>query len=292
MKRLARWPRPAACLLLVAALALPGCTARQNAPVANAAAQLRAPAASDKAATVKYLKAALKDLAVIDEIVDDEELGLTQDVDASGDETMTDAQAARYTEVLDEYIGDINDAIRAIGTRETPKNADIEAFRSAELAEFELLDELLDEYLQVLGYYDLMMQMEDDMSGFSEVNVNDLEGTYKAYNAAFMKAIDTMKNGDIPSCLKSMNDSLVAALTEANDSVLYLLQAIALDDPLRMDAAEYRLGILMRRLEKVGTGLEQDLLDRQKKLVDDAKSIQKTNDGLRQWLQSNIDKLR
>lgn len=277
-------------LLLILAAALSGCARVPNAAVAGAPARLAAPA-SEKAEMLKYLKDARADLKSIETVMADEDLGLTEDASQSEGEEMTEEDIKRYYELLDNYSYDIKDAIAAINARKTPDNADIAAFKAAELAEFQLTGELLDEYLQVLGYYELMTDVYGYIDEASKVQTDDFQAMYTAYNSAITKAIETLSGGDIPTCLKSVNDTMISALNDMNAAVLYVINSYALEDPLRQDAALYRWDILLRKFGTVSAGLEKDIEDRQAKLTADAKSVQNNNEGLAQWLDGNIDKL-
>lgn len=279
-----------AMILLLILTAFAGCARVPNTAVAAAPAQLAVPA-SEKAEFLKYLKDARADLKVIDAVMTDEELGMTEDASDGEDGEMTEEALKRYYELLDNYSFDIKDAIDAINARKTPDNADIAAFKAAELAEFRLTGDLLDEYLQVLGYYELMMDVYGYIDEASKVQTDDYEAMYKAYNSAIQKAIETLSGGNIPTCLKSMNDTMISALNDMNASVLYVINSYALEDPLRQDAALYRWDILLRKFDTISKGLEKDIGDRQAKLIADAKNVQSTNDGLAQWLDGNIDKL-
>ncbi len=279
-----------AMILLLTLAAFAGCVRVPNTAAAAAPAWLAAPA-SEKAEILQYLKAARSDLQLIDAVMSDEELGMTEDASEGEGGEMTEEDIRRYYELLDNYSYDIKDAIDAINARKTPNNADIAAFKAAELAVFRLTGELLDEYLQVLGYYELMMDVYGYIDEASKVQTDDFEAMYKAYNSAISKAIETLSTGQIPTCLKSMNDTMISALNDMNASVLYVINSYALEDPLRQDAALYRWEILLRKFDTISKGLEKDIEDRQAKLIADAKNVQSTNEGLAQWLDGNIDKL-
>lgn len=289
MNRHTRLLSSAMVLFLILA-ALAGCARVPNTAVAGAPAQFTVPA-SEKAGILKYLKDARADLKIIDAVMTDKDLGMTEDASESEGGEMTEEDIKRYYELLDNYSFDIKDAIDAINARKTPENADIAAFKAAELAEFKLTGELLGEYLQVLGYYELMMDVYGYIDEASKVQTDDFQAMYTAYNSAITKAIATLSGGDIPSCLKSVNDTMISALNDMNASVLYVINSYALEDPLRQDAALYRWEILLRKFGTISTGLEKDIKERQAKLIADAKSVQSTNDGLAQWLDGNIDKL-
>lgn len=286
----------ASALVLVMAFILAGCAGNVAAPANLAAANLavKAPAAAPAGAAelLDYLKDAQGDLAVVDKLLADKDLGLTEDVDTSSEDTLTQEEIAQYSALLADYDTQVKSALAAVDGRATPADDQVAYFRAAETSELQLAQDMTEEYIQVLNYYNMMTDVENIMGGLGQVDINDLEGTYKAYNEAIGKAIDEINGSAIPSSLKSLNDNFVAALVEFNNAVLYMLQALSINDPLRLDAAMYRLGILQRNLDQIGNGLDDDLANRFKKLVADAKGMQQTNEGLKKWVQDNIDKLQ
>lgn len=293
MSMVARLLKTSVSFVLIAALALAGCSRAGvvPAPADAASLALAVPAANDKAAMLKYLQTAQEDFAIVDTLLADQDLGLLEEPDSSSSEDLTADEVTQYLTKLTDYTTQVKDTMDAIGTRLTPNNPDIAFFTAAELSELQLSSDILGEYTQVLNYYNMMLDVNNGLDKVGDVNTKDLEGTYKSYNDAITKAIDTLKNGDIPSCLKSMNDNFIAALSDMNDAVLYTLNAYSLSDPLRTASAAYRLGMLTRRVQMIGKGLQDDLIERQKKLLEDAKGIQKTNEGLKKWVQDNIDRL-
>ncbi len=77
-----------------------------------------------------------------------------------------------------------------------------------------------------------------------------------------------------------------------DDAVLYLLQALYFEDPLQTSAAIYRLDILTRYFDKIGTNVAEDMADRQDKLFEEIERISWLKDGLQTWETQNIDLLR
>jgi tetratricopeptide (TPR) repeat protein len=275
------------CALLLALLFLAaGCAGPAS---LSSALALRISTPADGQALLDYLQDAKGNFAIIDTLLGDKDLDLLSQ-DTSGSDTMSNDEADKYLGLLESYNQKLSTELSGIESRAAPDNADIESFRAAEIAELQKADDIVQEYEQVLKYYKSIMAMSSDMQ-FGNLDTSDLEGAYKAVHNAIEKAIDDLKSANVPGFLQSTNDTFVGGLGEMDDAVLYYLQAISLDDPVRMSAANYRYDILTRKFDKIGTAFDQDITGREDKLKADLLAIQGENNGLKSWVQQNIDKL-
>jgi hypothetical protein len=288
MVLLVRRPQMICSLVMVVVLLLSGCSGTN--PQLTMVSASAVAGADSNAVMVDYLQAAKEDFTSIDELIQDKDLGLL-DEDTTGDEAVTVETLQKYLGILSNYDTKISTRLDAIRQRETPNHPDIAAFKASELSEFEMAANVIEEYIQVLKYMKSLINMGAEMDKLGNVDTTDLEGTYKAISTGITQAIGELRNDDVPTFLLSMNDNMVTGLGEMNDAVLYTLNAAALTDPVRTDSAEYRLGILTRKFTKLSTDAQQDMNDRQTKLKSDVKGIKQTNDGLKNWVQLNIDKL-
>ena len=279
-------------LIFAVLFALPGCSVSTTRPaMANLALCALVPSSPSEAEDIaSFLKDALDDFKVIDALITDSELGLLED-ETSTDEEMTMEELEYYLGLLGTYSSSIKNTLGEIKARPTPNHQDIGKFRTAEISQFELADDLISEYMQLLNYYQSLLSMSKEIEKLENVDSTDLETIYKSFSEGIGKAIDKLKGSNVPTFLKSMNDNTIASLTEFDSAVLYMLQAEYLDDPVRRDAATYRMGILQRKFERITEDSNQDMDDRTGKLKDDLKNIQRLNDGLKQWALGNIDKL-
>jgi hypothetical protein len=247
--------------------------------------------AADRQALLDYLNAAADDFAVIDALLADTALDQLYQDTSSGGEEMTSEDIAGYLDVLKGYGSDIEAVLREINMRETPANQEIAYFREAELQEFEMANDIIHEFIQVLKYADSLNSVGEEMGKIGELDTADLGMAYQQIHDAITVIINKLKAETVPSFLKSMNDGLISAMEEFDDAVLYMMQAAALDDPVRESASEYRLGMLLRMLSALSEESEKDFAERGKKIQGDLKNIQTENDGMKNWVQQNIGRL-
>ena len=156
---------------------------------------------------------------------------------------------------------------------------------------FVLAGDLLSEYEQIMNYSSALITMGTNLESLNYYDANDLEGTYQTINNALVATVDLLKGQSVPSFLQNMNDNLIDALEQMNEAVLYTLQAVALNDPLRIDAAQYRMDILTRHFDKIIGSVDQDMSDRESKLEQEISKIQTTSNGLKDWVTQNIGQL-
>lgn len=279
-------------MVLIVLFVLAGCANASVGPApAMLSARVLAPVSSEEAQILEYLETAKGDFAVIDTLIEDKDLGLMEEDTGTGEEATAE-DVSHYLGLLDTYRKNIEDKLTELKARVTPVNENIAFFKTAEVSQFELADDIVVEYMQVLNYIQSLLKMGEEMDQLSSVDTTDLEATYKAINQGITKAIEELKANEVPSFLKSMNDNMIASLNEMNDAVLYTLNAAAMNDPVRSDAAEYRMGILERKFTKISADADKDMEDRQAKLKNDLKNIQAVNKSLQKWVQDNIDKLK
>lgn len=275
-------------------LATAGCAAAPAGPIVGAAAFRPAAVglANAKTDALDYLNVSLGDFTVVDKILADQELSL-QDPNDSGGQELTADTADHYITLIGGYDAQLKSALSAIETRYAPADADLAEFKAADKAELELMSEVLEEYQQLVRYAQALFLVEKDVQDLQNIPTSgDLQASYDSFSASIKKAMDSLAKADVPSFLKNFNDNLTGALKEMDDAVFYSLSAVALKDPVRTNAAAYRMGILQRKFEKLLTGVAAGLQSRQGNLADDAKKIRASNDGLRQWAQANIARLK
>jgi hypothetical protein len=136
-----------------------------------------------------------------------------------------------------------------------------------------------------------LMKVGAEMTQLGSVDTSNLEVAYRTISDSISGVIGELKAQDVPTYLKSFNDGFISLLTELNETMLYSVQAAALGDPVRLSAAQYRMGILMRLVAAISAESGQDLTDRQTKIQGDLKAIKTENDGLSGWVQQNIGRL-
>ncbi|MEA4890709.1 MAG: hypothetical protein VB070_14725 [Clostridiaceae bacterium] len=276
-------------LFLACGLILTGCVG-QNIMAAAFEPQVIA-AASNKAPVLDYLNASLDDLKVIDNLLADADLDLMNQNTADDQEVVTADTITRYLGILAGYQSSVKEVLTAIDSRSTPNLEDLTRFRDSERAMFVLTGDLLAEYEQIMNYSSALITMGTNLESLNYYDANDLEGTYQTINNALVATVDLLKSQSVPSFLQNMNENLIDALEQMNEAVLYTLQAVALNDPLRIDAAQYRMDILTRHFDKIIGSVDQDMSDRESKLSQEIAKIQTTSNGLKDWVGQNVKQL-
>ena len=282
MKLFTRKSLQVCAVLMAVMIMLAGCAGTASAPQASGT--------GEKQVMLDYLQGTLGDFAAIDALIADKDLGLMKDT--SSGEAVTSETLTKYLGILQGYDSSITSKLDEIQKRDAPNDPDIAFFKAAEMMEFQTTSDILDEYIQLLKYANSLLDMTASLSPLSNVaDTTDLQAVYNAFNTAISSAIDKMKAVEAPSFLKSANDAFIGVLGEMNDAVLYLLQSASLNDPVRLNAANYRFDILTRKLSTISSEFGQDMTTREAKIKADVKSIQAENTGLKNWVQKNIDKL-
>jgi hypothetical protein len=283
----------AVCILaLVALFALSGCEGPAGVPQAMAqASDQPAINSEDNIAMLAFLQSTLDDFSVIDKCLTDQSFVNMLNTDTTGNDSDYTDPVEQYLGVLGDYDGRVKARLDIIKTREAPDHPDIASFQASEIAEFELTSNVITEFIQILRYNNSVAIMNNDMEEIGSIKASDLQGIYNTKSVDITSAIDQLKSQEVPSFLKSINDSMIDALTEMNNAVLYAQDAVKLGDPVRSNAAEYRWGMLVRKFKQVYDEVQQDSAGRKTKLKGDVDGIRKTNGALRDWVQGNIDKL-
>lgn len=276
-------------LVLVFCLLLAGCSG-QNVLLAAFNPEVDAADSADREQVLTYLDLAVQDLGVIEVILADSDLDLLEQ-GTGNDEELTEAMIERYQTLLSGYRASLAEAQEAENGRSVPDFEDLRLYSDAHHVLFGLTDDLLAEYEQILSYTAALMQMGTSLEALDTYDENDLQATYDTINAALMAAVEQLNNADVPTFLTYMNDNLTDALGEMDEAVLYMLQAAYISDPLRLNAASYRMDILMRRFDSIVANVDQDITDRQDKLMREVERIAETKDGLKTWATQNIDLL-
>ena len=289
MNVMKRWPQTCA-LILALMLVLAGCRSASGSVAFASLSAGAAPSPSDRSDIVNALKAAREDLKVIDDLIADGDLGLLEEDNADTAE-LTEEDVAAYMEALDKHKGKIQAALTEMMARPELKNEDMSDFRTAEIAQFELAGDVVEEFMQVLHYIQSLLDLADQMDAIGQVDAADPAGMYEAISQTIDEAIKDLKSNEVPTFLKSMNDNMITSLGEMNDAVLYSLVAEEISDPIRRNGAAYRMGILERKFERISVDAQTDTEERMQKLRDDIKKIQQVNEGLSRWVQDNLDRL-
>lgn len=246
---------------------------------------------NEKQKIVDYLKAAKNDLTLIDEIMADKELGLLEEPDPESEEELTAELIEKYDGILKGYSARVKTTLESIGSRETPANPELRKFKTAETTVFETLDSILQEYIQTLSYAGTILDVTESLEGIENVYETDLQAIYNAISAGISEAIAKLEKANVPSFIESVNNDFIDALRQADDTVYYALSAVYIDDPLRIDAAEYLLEVFYRRVDRIVQGSVEDMGNRQKQLMEDSREVSKTADGLKRWLETNLTAL-
>ena len=245
----------------------------------------------DRQQVLDYLTKTVDDLSVIDAILSDTDLDLLGE-GAGEAEEMTDAMIQHYDQLLKGYRNGLSEAGVALTGRSMPDLEDLRLCRATQIALFEMTDDLLEEYSQVLTYSATMLEVASNLESADFFDEDDLYGTYETISTAIQTSVELLENVEVPSFLIYMNQSMTDALRQMDDAVLYLLQALYFEDPLQTSAAIYRLDILTRYFDKIGTNVAEDMADRQDKLFEEIERISWLKDGLQTWETQNIDLLR
>lgn len=282
--------RMSLCFVAMAmTLGISGCAAAAAADKSSAK-ESEQPIVSDRQAVIDYLKAAKSDLELIDEIMADKDLGLLEE-ETSSEEDLTPELVEKYEGILTGYTDRIGAVLDDIDSRTTPALPDIESFRTAEKNVFQTLDSILQEYRQTLNYANTMLMVYEEFAGLENIQETDLQAIYDAYSTGIGNAIAALEAEDVPSFFESFNQDFIDVLKQLDEAVYYMLSALAMDDPVRLDAGGYLMGILQRRADELSQKGMQDLTDRVTKLSADSKDVVTTCEGLRNWLETNIGNL-
>jgi hypothetical protein len=247
------------------------------------------PEVNDNQIMLDYLNAARSELTLIDEITADKDIGLLEE-ETESDEELTAEQVEKYEKILSGYTDRIQTVLSDIDKRTTPDLPDIVNFQASEKAAFQTLDSILQEYSQTLSYAGTLLMVKESFDSLSIQETDDLQAIYDAFSAGIGDAIAALE-ADVPSFLESFNQDFIDVLKELDDAVYYMLSAVAVDDPVRTDAAGYLMGILQYRADEISQKGMQDLADRVSKLSTDAQAVVTTSSGLKSWLDTNISSL-
>lgn len=267
-------------LILCFLFLLPGC-------------QQNAAAMAQRDAYVSYLEDARDDFTAVDAMLGDKDLDIN---DTSGEELEGDALIAETQELLakiDGYKAEIDESIRQTGNRDTMGNEELEEFAKSELRCLELSSQMLDEYGQICNYMITLTNLGGDIESIGYLDFSDmenLEATYTSFHNIVNTIVETLKQSNPPSFFASVNDEFIAIFGELEGSITYVLNAELIDDPLRMDAGAYRIQLLMtRKVAKVITDSQQDVGRRIEKLGQDLDTIKALDEGLKEWIDDNLE---
>jgi len=258
--------------------------------------QQNAAVMAQRDAYISYLEEAEDDFATVHAMVNDKDLELGDDKEA--EETSTEVQLQEFQNVLTkvkDYKSKIDERIGLIGKRDTQKNAELEAFAKSELRCLQLSSEVLEEFGQICNYAlaisDVGVQL-DSINSLDFTDMQNLEATYKAFSETIKNAKEGLEKSDTPSFFKSANDDMIEVLQELQDSTVYNLNAVIINDPVRQDAGAYRFNqLLVRKMSKVLADYDADVERRIAKLKEDVNQIKKLDSGLTDWIQKNLKAL-
>lgn len=169
--------------------------------------------------------------------------------------------------------------------------SELERYQEAQKALFLLSIDFLSEYEQILVYSETLIVVGDKLTALSDVDDSDIEQMYLTYQQTLNEAVEVLESTSVPTFLESMNEELIDGLIQMDDAVYYSLSAVAMGDPVRMSSADYRLDLVVRRFDQILSGVDQDVTDRQNKLMQEIDEINRLYDGLDQWLTANITRL-
>ena len=246
--------------------------------------------ASEREQVRTYLELARLDLTTIDVILADTELDLLEQ-EVVDDEELTELQIEHYRQLLAGYRSSLAGGLSELDGRQVPDFSDLRLHRDAQQALFQAADSLLAEYEQILGYTAALLQMSLSLENMAYYDENNLDATYQTISGAIQEALECLSAADVPTFLTYVNINLADSLTQLDEAVLYTLQAAYIDDPVRIYAASYRMDILMRHFDSLVVGIDQNIVDRQNKLVAEAEQIAQIAGGLSSWLDQNISLL-
>lgn len=276
-------------LILAFSLLLAGCSG-QTVMLAAFNPVVDAADSADREQVHEYLNLAVQDLTVIEVILADSDLDLL-DQGTGSDEELTEPVIERYKILLAGYRSSVAETQTALDERAIPDLEVLRLYHDAQRSLFAMMDDLLAEYEQILSYTAALIQMGTNLETLDYYDENDLDATYSTISASLQDSVDRLEQADVPTFLTYMNRNLTDALKQMDEAVLYMLQAAYISDPLRLNAASYRMDILMRRFDSIVANVDQDISDRQSKLINEVEKISQTKDGLKAWATQNIDLL-
>ena len=243
----------------------------------------------DRESVLAHLYAVQSDLAVIGDLLDDPQMDFFSEA-SDGDDELTVEQMDAMISLSVQHRQAIEQTLQDASARKGPDLPALKQCRTAKLALLTLAAGMLAEYEQVIQYSANLMTIGADLTALSEYDDTDLARLYETYEAVLTRSASLLRDGPTPSFLQIMNDRLIDALLQMNDAVFYSLLAAELDDPVRLNSADYRLSIIVRRFESIMADVSQDVDSRQQKLMQDAAEIQRVHDGLNQWVNDNISR--
>lgn len=277
------------CLLVLAiVLSSAGCAAGSAASRLESAKAAEMPVAGNQE-ILDFLKASKDELELIDKILTDKDLGMLEEEDDS-EEELTAEFIKKYERILTGYVDQIQEVLSGIDRRTVPDLPDLVNFQAAEKHAFQTLESILLEYSQTLSYAGVILHVIESLNDLENIQEqeSDLQVIYDAYSACIGDAVSALEAASVPSFLESFNVNFIDVFKQLDNAVYYSLSAAAIDDPVRADAGEYLMGILVRNLDRISLDWEQDLADRQDALREDALAVQKIYQGLTAWLDTNI----
>ena len=225
---------------------------------------------ADKEELKNYISMVIKDFDTITQILQDEE--------SFGEITDSELIETIITDILDAIEGIISE----VNLRMVPNHDEFVKFHDAQYALLNLTNEVFQEYDQVMKYANALIDLGEQLDNMTDSD--DINVIYNEMYNVMDNAVIFLEGLDVPTFLKTMNDSFIEIFKQFNKMIEYNIIASDLLDPIRMDAGEYAMDIIIRELDKITVAAEQDMLDREVKFEEDISSIKDTKDGLIKWL--------
>lgn len=250
-------------------------------------------ALAQRDAYVSYLEDARNDFTAVDAMLGDKDLDLN---DTSGDELEGDSLIQETQELMTkiaDYKEQIDESIGKTSERDTLESEELKEFAMSERRCLELSSEMLGEYGQICNYMITLTNLGGEIDSISYLDFSDmqnLEAAYTSFQGIVDSVVTALKESNPPSFFKSVNDEFIAIFEELESSITYVLNAVLINDPLRMDAGIYRIQLLMmRKITKVSADSQQDISRRLEKLKHDLDTIKELDEGLKEWIDENLE---
>ena len=245
-----------------------------------------------------YLKNSIAELEQIESIINDPDLdlmGSEPDFDDDPDISPSEISASKndmlfWRDLAAGYADDLQSIAIEAESVDTPKHDILLQFEQSHNANASLLLDVMIEYEQIMDYSAALIELSEYLDSIN-TNSADIYDVYEEISQALDNSIYLLEALEEPSFIRLSHLQLVDALTQMDESSMYLIDAADIYDPVMLDAGEYRLDILTRRFESVIGNIERDFSGRDEKLTADIETVERINSGLLEWSRFNLDRL-
>lgn len=241
------------------------------------------------------LEEAKGDMESVRTILNDTDLdmaGEKKEEEATGESAEVQMQEMeKLLNKVQGYEADLEKRAAAIKQRDVQGEAILESFGKSELHCVELLNDLLKEYDGIIEYLKLVFKVSETLGSLQAIDMNNLDPWYKSFSDMVKATLDELNATTPPSFLQSFHADLIKGIQDTKSSIDYLLVAAQIGDPVRLDAAMYRITVFMRDFGSAMTSVQEDVKRREEKIKQDAMALKKYNDGFSDWIDKNLERM-